>query len=79
MNSNINRDSKKISLGNLIAIFGIMITLLTTGIQLIYFFIKMVESYTMEFLILKSFKMTVKHGSLSIFFLYYFAFSFCFI
>ncbi len=38
MNSNINRDSKKISLGNLIAIFGIMITLLTTGIQLIYSF-----------------------------------------
>lgn len=37
MNSNINRDSKKISLGNLIAIFGIMITLLTTGIQ--WFFI----------------------------------------
>lgn len=38
MNSNINRDSKKISLGNLIAVFGIMITLLTTGIQLIYSF-----------------------------------------
>ena len=38
MNSNINRDNKKISLGNLIAIFGIVITLFTTGIHLIYSF-----------------------------------------